>query len=239
MYRSVTNCSMERYHNEKSLICKIILENKEQIPSDKLLCCNKKKNSCSTYSSGGCFIPNEIVQCHNLTTLDACKRNDTVALKVCGGLQDGLYCLTTGGAVENPQYTKLHFPEAIEWMVSRNKLKESNEVSVCYDQVKGHQLCNSIGNPTANFTCSDLFQEGCNQCTWKSSMGNNVIRYIKAELCEPTVNQMPTIIGLGTSVGVLALILISIFVFAAVFYKRLRTDGNKPEAFVIDLHQKN
>ncbi|CAG8468102.1 14837_t:CDS:2 [Funneliformis caledonium] len=226
MYRPITNCSYELYYNEKSLICSIIEENKERVPSDKLLCCNKEERSCSAYSSG-CFVPNEIVQCHNLTTFDACKRNDSVALNVCGGLQDSLFCLTAGGSKDDPQYTKLYFPEAIEWILSRNKLEESNEVAVCYDQVQGYQLCNSTGNPTANFTCGDVFQEGCNECNWKSIIGSNVRRFIKGELCEPkAVSQAHTITGLGTIVGILSFILVTIIAVAV--YRKFQTRGDIP-----------
>ncbi|CAG8671295.1 12924_t:CDS:1 [Funneliformis mosseae] len=224
MYRPITDCDYEHNYYEKSLICKKLEENKKQIIPDKLMCCNKKENNCSAYTKD-CFEPDVIVQCHNLTTLDACRRNDITALQVCGGLQGGLYCLTTGGAVNDPQYTQLYFPEAIEWMVSRNKLEESKESTVCYDQVQGYQLCNSTGNPTANFTCGDLFQEGCNKCTWKSSGGSILNRYIKGEICEPSADsQTPTIIGLGICVGVLAMILISIV--AVKVYKKIRTSGS-------------
>ncbi|CAI2175734.1 10434_t:CDS:1 [Funneliformis geosporum] len=228
MYRPITNCIYE--HNEKSVICKLIEQNKK-ITTNELLCCNKKENSCSAYSSG-CFEPEEVVQCHNLTALDACRRNDTLALQVCGGLRDSLFCLTAGAAVEDPQYTRLHFPEAIELMVSRNKLEESKEATFCNNQDRNYQLCNSTANPTTNFTCGDLFQGGCNQCTWKSSTGTIINRYIKTELCEPiAVDQMPTIIGLVTIVGVLVLILI-LFVAARV-YKKLKIKNGVSITYLI------
>ena len=110
-------------------------------------------------------------------------------------------------------------------MVSRNKLEESGNVTVC-DDGQSFQICNSSGNmangTVAYLVCGDLFQNEYT-CNWhnttKSFDGGEIAtapRQPLGELCEININSVITAtpvttisnnnhnleIGLGIGVGV-------------------------------------
>jgi hypothetical protein len=121
----------------KSRICKEAEAGKNII--DQTYCCPKDKD-CSSYLRDDCLSGSEITRCHNVTLFEACKRNDSSIVQVCGGLQNGLFCLSAEVSRKDPTYTR--FPEALEWMIDRHTVSDSGNVTVCDDGVH-YQLCDA------------------------------------------------------------------------------------------------
>ena len=187
-YLPVTNLTqcLDFENNKKSTVCKQV-EARNVIP-DQLLCCDDTSGSCTNdLTDCTSYDTQQIAICRNITTLDACRRTDPLARRVCDWQDDfhGLFCLSTRTTsnVINYKYLK----EAIMWMVSRNKVEESNNgITACFNgATENYQLCDpSAAGNSPNLNCTDLFYDGCNSCRWRSGTDTEALRYIKDELCE-------------------------------------------------------
>ena len=178
--------------------------------------------------------------CRNITTLDACRRTDPLARRVCDWKQ-GLFCLSTRASSNASVYE--YFPAAVRSIVSRNKVEESRDgFTACLNETtETYQLCDPsiAGNNTSpNFNCTDLFYSGCNSCQLRSGTGSNTNapRYITGEICGtlPTLTTTTLVtetvattsglkeglaIGFGSSFGVIVL---AAAIAAIVFIARRR-----------------
>lgn len=192
MYKPISNAGNPA---KKSLVCNLTEQSK--ISANQLLCCSLDSGNCSDYSSNCLGEDKVVAQCHDLATFDACHRTDANAARACGW-QDSLFCISTYAAINSADYTR--FPKAIEWMVSRNRVEESYNITNPYSSVvacddgQNYQLCN-LGNFSGNLLCGDLFQKEY-ACIWQNSTTNTTIpRYPLGEVCgtSPTVTETVTV----------------------------------------------
>ncbi|CAG8564523.1 10573_t:CDS:1, partial [Ambispora gerdemannii] len=194
MYKPVSN-----FNGNKTSICSQVEAGK--IIAGKLYCCAKDNKNCSLSSSDCIGSNNEVAQCDNLNTLDACKRTDSAAIQVCGGLQNSLFCLSVDAmGRRDPDYYR--FPKAAEWMVNRSTVAESSNITVCDDETSYHpcNTSNPIGT-VANLTCGDLFQNE-HRCQWRNTTYRQILadlpRKPVVELCVPITTVISTITATTT-----------------------------------------
>jgi hypothetical protein len=189
MYKPISNYNNSENPAKKSLLCNQVESG--EILADQLLCCPNdaygNDGKCVSYTSD-CLTDNKrIARCHNLTSFDACRRDDKLAVRVCGW-KDGLFCISTRAPTNAPNY-KL-FPEALKWIANRSKLEESQNitnpdspVTVC-DYGQGYQLCDSTDNSVAYLKCGDLFQSKYD-CNWTNNIDfAGLPRFPLGEVCE-------------------------------------------------------
>jgi hypothetical protein len=152
MYKNITNDNPA----QKSLVCSQV--EKGNILVDQLLCCYPTNNSCSSDPNNlaSCYFPSQISKCNNISTFPACQRTDANALQVCEW-QGGLFCLSNNATSDEPSLAR--YNAAIEWVVNRSTVAESNGNVTACDNGQTFQLCNE----NWNLTCGDMFQSsyGC------------------------------------------------------------------------------
>src|SRR5438045_4162861 len=115
MYLPVTNLTqcLEPEDNEESVACNQVEAGK--VLADQLLCCDNTTSSCTNdFSNCHNYTTQQIAMCRNITTLDACRRTDPLARRVCDW-QGGLFCLSTRATSDIVSFKFL--TEAIMWMV--------------------------------------------------------------------------------------------------------------------------
>ncbi|CAG8633295.1 9493_t:CDS:2 [Ambispora gerdemannii] len=209
MYKPISNFS-----GNKTSICSQVEAGK--IIADKLYCCAKDNKNCSL--SSDCVGSNyQVAKCHNLNTLDACKRTDLAAIQVCGGLKNSLFCLSVDAVAKENESDYYRFPKASEWMVNRTTEAETNIITVC-DDGTSYRPCNT-SNPIgtiANLTCGDLFQNE-HRCQWRNITNGQILADIP--------RKPPAIIGLAAGMGVLGLISITLVVFFISKWRRRKEES--------------
>ncbi|RHZ70618.1 hypothetical protein Glove_269g22 [Diversispora epigaea] len=247
----LTHKFISNYDNNTSAICSQIEKDENKIEAGKLYCCSIKDKSCTLYTSDSVCIGSdfEISKCYNTTAYDPCQRTDHDATKVCGGVPNSFFCMSsTSRTTKDTNYYRL--PEAVKWIVNRSSVIDSKVISVC-DNGIDFTSCNesSLPNGTiAQLTCGDLFQNAYN-CSWTNWTDNALIARIErkplGELCgalsvptqtqtiTPTPNNVLTY-GLISSTVVLGIIAFTFAVSTFYYFRKyqkastIRIAGDRP-----------